>query len=341
MPTCNYTLKPGQMKVLVTSHSFGRFEKTAIGLLEDNGFAIEYVHANPMTPEVIASRINGVDCLIVGNDKIDERVFAAADRLKLIHMHGTGLDGIDMDCANRHGVLVSNVTGANRNAVAEMTLALMLIVGRRIDKHISLLQEGRWERTAGNEISGSTVGIIGLGNIGRRLVELLQGFRVSMVGFDITVDPLWAQQNHVAITDSMDDVFRAADFLVLSLPLNEKTRNLVNDRTLSLMKHTAYLINTARGGLVDEQALSRAIIDKRIKGAALDAYVDEPPRMDSPLRNLDIVMTPHIAATSCETSSQVSLIVARQVIDILKHHNLALAVNHEAIAKFPGDRLVQ
>jgi D-3-phosphoglycerate dehydrogenase len=320
------------MKILVTSKSFSKVNAEAASLLEQKGFILEHLQAPVMTSSLIASKIKGVDCLIVGNDPVESDVFEAADCLKLVHMHGTGLDGIDVECATAHGVLVSNVTGANKNAVAELILALMLTVGRRIDKHIDLFKEGRWERTAGHEVSFKTVGIIGLGNIGRRLVELLKGFDVKVIGYDPYADQSWARDHGVRLTEQCDDVFIEADYLVLSVPLTPETEHIVCERTLSLMKRSSYLINTARGALVDEQALIEAVKNGRIAGAALDAYRQEPPSHDSPLRFTDIVMTPHIAATSYETSSSVSMIVARQVIGILIEGKKELAVNYKEVS---------
>jgi D-3-phosphoglycerate dehydrogenase len=320
------------MRILVTSKSFSKVDPAASKLLEEKGFILEHLQAPVMTSSLIASRIKGIDCLIVGNDPVGPNVFEAADCLKLVHMHGTGLDGIDVESATAHGVLVSNVTGANKNAVAELTLALMLTVGRRIDKHIELFKQGRWERTAGHELSSKTVGIIGLGNIGRRLVELLKGFDVKVIGYDPYADRSWAEAHGVRLADHSDKVFTDADFLVLSAPLTPETEHIVCAQTLSLMKRSAYLINTARGALVDEQALTEAVQSGRIAGAAIDVYRQEPPSDDSPLRLADIVMTPHIAATSYETSSAVSMIVARQIIEILIDGHKELAVNHQEVS---------
>ena len=318
------------MKVLVTSKSFGKNNKAALRLLEDNGFTIVWGSKPSMTAEDIAREIPGMDALIVGNDTVDRGVFEAADRLKLVHMHGTGLDGIDVAAASEKGVMVANAPGANSNAVAEMTVALMLTVGRRIDRHSALLREGRWERTAGHEISGATVGLIGLGNIGRRIVSLLRGFDVPIVAHDPMADEVWATGHNVRLVAEIEDVFRAADFLVLALPLTPATQHLVNDRTLGLMKPSAYIVNTARGGLIDDGALCRAIAEKRLLGAALDAFSEEPLPADSPLRAADIVITPHLAATSIESAAKVSGIVADNVVAILKHGHRERAINHAA-----------
>ncbi len=320
------------MKVLVTSKSFGKFNPEAIELLERSGFAVVRGTKPSMTPAEIAAAIPGFDALIVGNDTVDRSVFLAADRLKLVHMHGTGLDGIDMEAATAKGVLVANAPGANKNAVAELIVALMLTVGRRIDKHSSALRQGAWERTPGREVSGSVVGLLGLGNIGRRVVELLSGFAPRLVAYDPgSVDEGFVLANGISRAATVERVFQEADFLVLALPLAEQTRHIVNARTLGLMKPTAYVINASRGALIDDEALAQAIRSKTIGGAALDAFATEPLPGDSILRTLDIVITPHLAATSEQSTARVSQRVAENVIAILRHGRTDLAVNAPSI----------
>ena len=315
------------MRVLVASKSFGKADPATAAYLEERGIAVVWSDVSNPGPEDLSRQIPGFDALIVGNNTVDRRVIDAADRLRIIHMHGTGLDAIDVAAATEKGILVANAPGANRNAVAEMTLCLMLALGRRLDKHLELLSRGRWERNAGNEVSGSTVGIIGLGNIGRRVAELLDGFGVRLLGYDPCPDLSWAGKRTVQLVDEPDRIFTEADWVVLCAPLTEATSGLVNRRTLSLMKRTAYLVNTARGGLVDETALCEAMQENRIAGAALDAFAEEPLPPDSPLRKMNIILTPHIAATSVETAAKVSWIVARNVATALLEGSLAEAVN--------------
>jgi D-3-phosphoglycerate dehydrogenase len=311
------------VKVLITSKSFGKADPAVITYLGSQGIKLVWSDVPNPTAEDIARQIPGCDGLIVGNDPVDRRVLDAADCLKIIHMNGTGMDAIDTETARERGIEVRNAPGVNKNAVAEMTLALMLVLGRKLDKHIRLFREGRWERQAGHEISGSVVGIIGLGNIGRRLVELLSGFGITIISFDPYADPAWAEAHRVHLAAEVDEVFREADWLVLSLALTDSTAHMVNRRTLSLMKPSAYLINTARGGIIDEAALYEVLKEKRIAGAALDAFADEPLPQDSPLRELDnILLTPHLAASSVESVIKVSWVVAQNIAAVLTHKAL-------------------
>lgn len=319
------------MRVLVTSRSFGRVAPDALDLLAAHGVEVVRGSRPAMTASEIAAEIPGFDALIVGNDTVDSAVLSAGDRLRLVHMHGTGLDAIDIPAATERGILVANASGVNRNAVAELTLALMLIAARSIDKHIDLLKSGRWERTPGHEISGKTVGILGLGRIGQRIVELLSGFEPKILAFDIEPDAAWAARNQVALAASADEVFKAADFVILAMSLNAQTRKFVDKRRLSLMKRGGYLINTARGGLVDDAALCDALRDGTIAGAAIDVFDPEPLPADAALRNSGATLTPHLAATSVESAGNVSRIVARNVVDVLLHGRTACAVNPEAL----------
>ena len=321
------------MRVLVTSKSFGRAAPEALDLLAANGIEVVRGSRPSMSAAEIAAEIPGFDALVVGNDPVDAGVLAAGDRLRLVHMHGTGLDAIDIPAATERGVLVANAPGANRNAVAELTVALMLVAARSIDRHIDVLRSGRWERTPGREISGKTVGILGLGRIGQRIVELLSGFGVRTVAFDVAPDRDWAAQHAVTLAADADAVCAEADFLVLALSLNAQTRNFIDARRLGLMKRGSYLINTARGGLVDDAALCAALREKILAGAAIDVFDPEPLPPDSPLRHSGATLTPHLAATSVESAGNVSRIVARNVVDVLLHGRAACAVNPQALAR--------
>lgn len=320
------------MKILITSKSFGRYAPEAIRFLEENGFEIKRGSKPSMTASEIAKEIPGFDALIVGNDTINRKVIDAAKDLKLIYMNGTGLDGIDVEYAAQKGIKVANTPGANRNAVAELAIGLMLVSARSIDTHIDLLKQGRWERSAGVEISGKTIGFLGLGNIGKRIVELLTGFSIQALAFDPEPDREWALSHSVRFADSIEEVFTRADFLILALPCNAETKNLVNKDRLSIMKPTCRIINTARGGLIDEAALCEAIKAGKIAGAALDAFEEEPLPADSRLRMPGITLTPHMAATSIETAANVSWIIARNIVDILTKGLIKNTVNkdHEA-----------
>lgn len=320
------------MKVLITSKSFGKCAPEAVELLGANDIEAVRGPKSSMTAEEIAAAVPGFDALIVGNDPVDRAVLDAGDTLKIVHMHGTGLDAIDVAGATERGILVANAPGANRNAVAELTVALMLAAARDLQRHMAVVRSGGWERRPGREVSGKTVGVLGLGNIGRRVVELLAGFGVDIHAYDPKPDAAWLRGRSIRLAASIDEVFPSADFLVLTLPLVQETKNIVNAARIATMKPEAYIINTARGGLVDEPALRAAVEEGRIAGAALDAFSEEPLPADSPLRVPGITLTPHLAATSVEAAGNVSMIVARNIVEVLVRGDPGCAVNASSIA---------
>ncbi|MCX7788011.1 MAG: phosphoglycerate dehydrogenase [Spirochaetes bacterium] len=321
------------MKVLITSKSFGKYSYNAVQLLKDHGIqVIRSDVPNPTAADIIR-QIKDCEGLIVGNDTVNREVIESAPKLKIIHMHGTGVDAIDVDTATSRGIWVANVPGLNSNAVAELTLCFMLALGRKLLKHVEVVKEGKWEREAGKEITGSIVGILGFGNVGRRIVELLRGFQATIIGYDPWVDLEWAKRENISLCLDMEEVFKRADWLILSLPLNASTEKIVNHRTLSIMKSSAYIVNTARGGLIDEEALFQALESKQIAGAALDAFAKEPLPMDSILKETDALLTPHIAASTIESIERVSMMVAKNVVDALIHGVCESAVNNSRLAK--------
>lgn len=325
------------MKALVCSKSFGKHSPESLALLADNGIETVWISKPSPAAADIAKEIRGCDCLIVGNDPVNAEVLDAEPRLKLVHMHGTGLDAIDVPAASQRGILVGNAPGANRNAVAELSVALLLCAARSVVEHSLAMREGRWERSAGREISGKTLGVIGLGNIGKRTVELLAGFGMHVIAYDPAPDREWAAKHSVTLLDGPDAAFSAADFLVLAAPLTPDTAGIVDERRLGLMKPNAYLVNTARGGLVDEAAVAAAVKTGRIAGAAIDAFSEEPLPLASPLRIPGITLTPHLAASSIETAGNVSLIVARNVVAALIKGDPSFAVNAaELKARIPS-----
>jgi D-3-phosphoglycerate dehydrogenase len=315
------------MKALVTSKSFGKHSPEAIASLKEAGIELDWISRPSPASEDIVAEIGDCEALIVGNDTVDRSVLEAGRKLRVVHMNGTGLDAIDVESASSLGILVANTPGANRNAVAEFTVALILLAGRSVGPHAEALREGRWERSAGRELSGKVLGLVGLGNIGKRVVELVAGFDVVVLAYDPYPDREWAATRGVRLAEGPDEVFMEADFVALTAPLTPETENLADSRRIGFMKWSAYLVNTARGGLVDEAALCAAVREGRIAGAALDTFREEPLPLDSPLRIPGITLTPHLAATSIETAANVSLIVARNLIDILVRGRIDIAVN--------------
>lgn len=238
------------------------------------------------------------DALLPGFARVDEALLAAAPGVRWVHKWGIGIDAIDLAALRRRGVGLAITSGANSQPVAELALALMLAVYRRIPYVNRAVRQGLWPtpemRETCFQIQGKTVGLYGFGQIGRRLAQLLRGFEVAIVYHDLQAAPAQVEAEMRARRVGLDELLSTSDILSLHAPLTEATRHLLNARTLAAMKPGAIVVNTSRGGLVDEAALCVALQSGHLRGAGLDAFDPEPPAPDHPLFALDqVVLTPH------------------------------------------------
>lgn len=238
--------------------------------------------------------LTGYDALVVGTELVGEEILAKAPRLALVQKFGVGLDNIDQDAAGRYGVAVRNLAAVNSGAVAEMAFGLMLSLARRITIGDRDIRGGRWPRLIGTTLRGKTLGIVGTGAIGTALARLSAGFGMELLGCDVIESQGFRDAGGTYV--SIGEVLAKSDFLSLHLPLRDETRHLIGSAELTAMRPTAYLVNTARGGIVDERALLDALRAGTIAGAGLDVLEHEPPG-ESPLLKLEqVICTPHIAA---------------------------------------------
>lgn len=240
--------------------------------------------------DVLLERIEGIDGVICGDDRFTRRVLERADRLKVIAKWGTGIDSIDLEACDDHGVVVCNTPDAFSHPVADSILGYLLAFARSIPWMDRAMKEGSWRKLAGRSLSESTVGIVGIGNVGRRVAERLQPFRARLLGNDVRV----IDEDVVARTGirmvELETLLREADFVTLCCDLNPTSRHLIDAAALERMKDEAVLVNTARGPIVDEPALVCALREERIGGAGLDVFEEEPLPDDSPLRCMDQVL---------------------------------------------------
>jgi D-3-phosphoglycerate dehydrogenase len=278
-----------------------------------------------LSPHELASIIGQYDALVVrSRTKVTEEVIEAGQRLKVIARAGAGLDNVDVKAAERRGIAVINAGESVAVAVAELTLGLMLSLARRIPQAHFSLKEGRWEKQAflGTQLQGKILGIVGLGRIGRALAKRAMALEMIVIATDPFISPEKALQLGVNLVP-LEKLLQISDFVSIHVPLTHQTSKMIGWRELCLMKPTAYLINTARGGIVDEEALARALEEGRIAGAAVDVFEEEPP-VDSPLLRSDrVILTPHIGASTQEAQALASLEVARKVLEILSHCELS------------------
>ena len=256
----------------------------------------------------------GCFATIAGGERYGERVFAAAPDLRVVARMGVGYDAVDVTAATRHGVAVAMGFGTNHEAVADMAFALMAALGNRLFAYHAEVMECRWGGHFQPGLWRSTLGIVGLGRIGRALARRCRGFEMRVLACDPVADPAAAAAEGVELVE-LERVLREADLVSVHAPHSPETDRLLNAERLALMKPTAFLINTARGGLVDERALCEALAEGRIAGAGLDVFEVEPLPAESPLRSLsNVILTPHCAGGSI---SAVALMTERCVDNIL------------------------
>ena len=282
-----------------------------LGLTE--GFEVDY---DPkITKEDLLARVADYDALVVrSRTKVDAEVIARATRLKIVARPGTGLDNIDLRAANARGVEVVNSPEALVEAVAEHVIGLMLAVARDIPAADASMKAGQWEkqRFVGIELKGKTLGIAGLGRIGRRVAEVARAMGMSLLGYDVIEVPQETLASLGCRMVDLDSLFASSDFITLHVPLTTETRHMVDTRRISLMKRNAVLINTSRGEVIDEAALAKALRSGEIGGAALDVFESEPPGGDI-VGAPRLVATPHIGGQTKDAQTNAVTIVGAKI----------------------------
>lgn len=290
------------MKVLVTPTSFLKPENQEARRLLENTFD-EVVYNDlgvPLRGKEILSRAAGCCAYIAGLDYLTEDVIEELPReLKVISRYGAGVDRVDLEACRRRGITVTNTPGANANAVCELAFALMLCCARGVVGLHSQVVQGCWPRRQGMELAGKTLGIVGMGAIGRRLAVRARGFEMKVIAYDPWFDAAFGQAHEVRRAE-LDELLSASDVISLHVPLTDQTRCMINAASIASMRPGAIIINTARGGLIDEKAAAEALRAGRLGGLGLDAFESEPLTA-SPLLGLDnVVLTPHTGAHTTE-----------------------------------------
>ena len=275
--------------------------------------------------EDLVKMIPGVDAIITGGDELTARVIEAADKLKVIAKHGVGVDKIDLDAAAKKNIVVALAPCSN--AVADLSFGLMICLARSIIPMNTLVISGGWEHGPGVEVSGKTLGLVGVGRIGQVMAKRAKGFDMKVLGYDAREDADAAKKLGFEYV-SLEDVLREADFLSVHTPLTEKTRHLISREKLNLMKPTSYIINTARAQVIDEDALYKALKEKRIAGYGVDVYSQVPPPKGAPLYQLDnVITTPWVGAEALETLKFIELTCAENILRVLKGEEALYPLN--------------
>jgi len=287
------------MPVAVASHSFPKHPVLRRELIERYPDAVFNETGQPLRGADLVRFLHGHDKAITGLEVLDAAVFAAVPELRVVSKYGVGLDMIDLDAAQRFDVSVRWTPGVNRQSVAELTIAFMIALCRRLVPLAIDVREGRWGHGGGRQLSSSTVGVVGCGHVGKTVARLCRAFGATVLAHDVVeYGDFYLQHQIRAVT--LDALLRDADIVTIHVPLDASTRNLIGARALALMKPSALLINAARGGIVDEPALTAALAERRIAGAAADVFSVEPPVDLALVHQPTFIGTPHIGGSTEE-----------------------------------------
>ena len=243
--------------------------------------------------------IKDADAIIVGLEPVNTEVLDKCPNLKIISKYGVGLNNINLEACKKRNIAIGWTGGVNKLSVSEMTLGYMLMLARNLYTTSNQLKKGIWNKSGGFQLSGKTVGIIGVGHIGKDLIRLLKPFGCKILVNDIIEQDEYYQKNSL-IKSTKKEIFKNSDFVTVHTPYDDSTKNMINMEALTLMKETAYIINSARGGIIDEQDLKYALQNSIIAGAAIDAYVEEPPTDKEFMELPNLICTPHIGGNSKE-----------------------------------------
>lgn len=288
-------------------------------ILQKNGLKITY--EPEITPDQIKEKISNFDIVVVrSRTKITKEMIDRATQCKIIARVGVGLDNIDVDAAKAKGIRVINAVEGAMNAVAELVLGLMLSLAREIPRADREIRNGNWlkKELMGSELSGKYLGIVGLGNIGKRLAKLARGLNMNIIGFDVMPIADDFARDVGLIKADIDTLLSSADYISFHVPLTETTHHLVNSKRISTMKKTAYIINTSRGEIIDEDALYGALKEGKIAGAALDVFEKEPAVGNKLATLPNVVCTPHIGAQTKEAQTLAANVIGEKIIMILR-----------------------
>jgi D-3-phosphoglycerate dehydrogenase / 2-oxoglutarate reductase len=319
------------MKVLVTEH----LAESGLRRLRENADVDVRLG---LAPNELADTIGAYDALIVRSaTTVDGSVLEKAGNLKVVGRAGIGLDNVDVEAATRLGILVVNAPQSNVLSAAEHTMALLLAQARSIPQAHAALTAGSWERERwqGVELHGKTLGIIGLGRVGTLVAQRASAFGMRLIAYDPYVSPHRASQMGVDLMETVAEVCARSDFLTIHLPRSQETMGIISERELGGARPGIRIVNTARGGLIDEEALVRALKDGRVAGAAVDVFDDEPVT-EHPFFSLDnVVVTPHLGASTAEAQDKAGLAIAEQVLLALRGEFVPYAVNVDVGADIP------
>jgi len=313
------------MKVLVSD----KLSPKGVEIFE-KAKGIEVEVKTKLPPEELKAIIGGYDGLVIRSaTKVKPEIIESADNLKVIGRAGSGLDNVDLPAASKKGIVVMNTPGGNTITTAEHAISMMLALSRKIPQATASMKSKKWEKSKfmGSEIYNKTLGIMGIGSIGSVVADRARGLKMNVLAHDPFLSPERAEKLGVELAN-LDDLLKRSDYITIHVPKSKETINLVNKELFSKMKDGVFLINCARGGIVNEKDLCDAIKSGKVAGAALDVFEKEPPDSDNPLLDLDeVICTPHLGASTEEAQEKVAVAIAEQMVDYLLNGTIMNAAN--------------
>ena len=318
------------IRVLITD----KLAQEGIDLLNSTD-GVEAVVKIGISEDELAKIIGKYDGLIVrSGTKVTAKVLVNPGKLKGIARAGVGVDNIDIPEATRKGILVMNTPGGNTLSAAEHTMALILAMSRNVVPACDSLKAGAWDRKKymGNQLNNKVLGVIGLGRIGMAVAKMAKGFNMKILGYDPFAAPTDAEKLGIEVSESIERIFKEADYISVHVPRNEQTLNMIDVEQIKMMKRTVRLVNCARGGIINEDALYNALAEKRIAGAALDVYPTEPPENTRFTEFENCLVTPHLGASTREAQIDVAVEAARNLVDALAGGPVRNALNAPSTA---------
>ena len=322
-------------KIVVTQPSVTGVDDPRLTPLHQAGWSVVHEPSGAFaTPEQLLEIVQGADAVIASSEPYTRTVLERADTLKHVARWGVGYDQVDVLAATELGVLVTTTQGANDWGVADHAFALMFGLARRVVENDALVRRGEWKRPPGRDVWQKTLGIVGLGRIGKGVAERASGFRMKVLAYEpYAVDREFCATWNVELADSLDDLLRRSDFVTLHVPGGGENVHLINAERLALMKPTAYIVNTARGSLIDEAALYAALTSGKLGGAGLDVREQEPPK-DTRFNDLpNVILTAHIAGVTVETGEAMSAMAVESVLQASRGEHPDGLLNPEAWEK--------
>jgi D-3-phosphoglycerate dehydrogenase / 2-oxoglutarate reductase len=321
--------KRNEMKKILVSDAV---DKKCVPILEKAGCEVTYQPG--LAADELKKIIKDYNGLIVRSEtKVTPEVISLMENMEVIGRAGAGVDNINLDAATRKGIIVMNTPGGNTISTAEHTMALLLSLCRNIAQANISMREGKWDRKKykGTELLDKTIGIVGLGKIGREVASRSKAFGMKVIGYDPVLSKEMGAKLNINLVD-IETIFAESDFITFHVPLNNETKNIINEESLKKCKDGVKIVNCARGGIIDETALVNAIDSGKVSGAAFDVYLKEPPDFSHPMFNHPkILATPHLGASTDEAQEKVALQIAEQIADLFSGEPIRGAVNAAAV----------